>query len=322
MKQFPWVYTILRSVPTVFLSVLHPLAKHLFDIRTDIRFKIDHIRSTLQSENDKSDKKAPSNTCHPTILHSLLTSSHLPPAELRSTRLEDEAFTLLGAGTITTAHTLTVIMFYILSNPLIKSRLDREMVNLYAKLPAGQATPSLKTLEHAEYLTAIISEGLRISFGVSHRLPRIARDTPLHYKGSMNGKDYEYTIPPGVPVSMTPMLIHLDPSIYPSPHTFNPERWLASACISAADKRALERGKQHLVPFSKGTRMCAGMNLAYAELYLMLGTLFAPGQVGTRMELFETDVEDVECKHDFFNPSAKLDSKGVRVILKENITKT
>jgi len=32
-----------------------------------------------------------------------------------------------------------------------------------------------------------------------------------------------------------------------------------------------------------------------------------------RFELFETDVPDVELKHDFFLPSPKLDSKGVRV---------
>ena len=30
-------------------------------------------------------------------------------------------------------------------------------------------------------------------------------------------------------------------------------------------------------------------------------------------QLFETDISDVEVVHDFFLPSAKLDSKGVRV---------
>ena len=32
-----------------------------------------------------------------------------------------------------------------------------------------------------------------------------------------------------------------------------------------------------------------------------------------KFELFETDVSDVKLKHDFFLPSPKLDSKGVRV---------
>ena len=33
-------------------------------------------------------------------------------------------------------------------------------------------------------------------------------------------------------------------------------------------------------------------------------------------ELFETDRSDVDVAHDFFLPSAKLDSKGVRVTVK------
>lgn len=32
-------------------------------------------------------------------------------------------------------------------------------------------------------------------------------------------------------------------------------------------------------------------------------------------KLYETDVSDVELKHDFFVPRAKLDSKGVRVFV-------
>lgn len=31
------------------------------------------------------------------------------------------------------------------------------------------------------------------------------------------------------------------------------------------------------------------------------------------LELYETDASDVEVVHDFFIPSARLDSKGVRV---------
>jgi hypothetical protein len=34
------------------------------------------------------------------------------------------------------------------------------------------------------------------------------------------------------------------------------------------------------------------------------------------MELFETDRSDVDIVHDFFAPFARLDSKGVRVLMK------
>lgn len=54
-------------------------------------------------------------------------------------------------------------------------------------------------------------------------------------------------------------------------------------------------------------------SLAYAELFLVMGTLFRRFQ----FELHETDRTDVDLKHDFFLPSPKLDSKGVRVKVTE-----
>jgi hypothetical protein len=45
------------------------------------------------------------------------------------------------------------------------------------------------------------------------------------------------------------------------------------------------------------------------ELFMALGAVFRR----FRFELYETDVSDVELAHDFFLPSPKLDSKGVRV---------
>jgi hypothetical protein len=45
------------------------------------------------------------------------------------------------------------------------------------------------------------------------------------------------------------------------------------------------------------------------ELYIGLAHLFRK----LKLQLYETDVSDVEAIHDFFLPAPKLDSKGVRV---------
>ncbi|KIW33550.1 uncharacterized protein PV07_00390 [Cladophialophora immunda] len=45
------------------------------------------------------------------------------------------------------------------------------------------------------------------------------------------------------------------------------------------------------------------------EIHLGLATLFRQYD----LDLFETDVSDVRLAHDFFPPSARLDSKGIRV---------
>lgn len=52
-------------------------------------------------------------------------------------------------------------------------------------------------------------------------------------------------------------------------------------------------------------------SLAYMELYIVLAQIFRR----LVLELHSTDESDVELAHDFFLPSPKLDSKGVRVMV-------
>lgn len=58
------------------------------------------------------------------------------------------------------------------------------------------------------------------------------------------------------PIGMTPRSILFDPTIFPDPHDFKPERWLAQGGQLRSD---LDR---FFVAFGKGARMCQGMKLA------------------------------------------------------------
>jgi hypothetical protein len=55
-------------------------------------------------------------------------------------------------------------------------------------------------------------------------------------------------------------------------------------------------------------------SLAWAELYLIAGTLFRVG--GPKMELFETTDKDVLYERDFYAAFPSIDTKGVRVLIK------
>ena len=65
---------------------------------------------------------------------------------------------------------------------------------------------------------------------------------------------------------MSAWLMHREPSAFPDPDKFDPERWLD------ADKTAY--CERFMVPFSRGNRMCIGQPLAMAELYIAIGELF------------------------------------------------
>lgn len=91
----------------------------------------------------------------PTVFNDIL-SSNLPPHELRPARLNDEAVGLVGAGTETTAWSLTIGSFHIIDNPDVMQRLKAELVEAmpdpYQILPWAE-------LEQLPYLNAVIKEG-------------------------------------------------------------------------------------------------------------------------------------------------------------------
>jgi cytochrome P450 len=233
-----------------------------------------------------------SKSFHKTIFHELINGD-LPPEEKTLPRLVDEGQTMIAAGQETSSFFLKQTTYHVLANPTIHQRLVDE---LCSAIPDASQIPPLAKLESLPYLHGVIQEGHRFSNGVVGRLQRISPDKPLQYQS--------WVIPAGTPVSMTSLMQHADPKAFPEPDKFNPERWLADSPIRANEK--------YLVPFSKGTRQCLGINLATAEIYLTIATIFRR----FNMELYETTARDAEIAHDFFIPHGHKDSKGVRVIFK------
>ncbi|GCB21809.1 trichodiene oxygenase [Aspergillus awamori] len=180
------------------------------------------------------------------IFRDILRSS-LPEAEKTDRRLGGEGFSMISAGTETTAWTLTVTSFHLLSQPETLSKLTRELQD------ADASQLSWVGLEKLPYLSAVILEGLRLSYGVTARIPRIAPNERLLYRGEFHGRSIEYVIPPGTPMGMSNAINHHNEAVFPDSHTFRPERWLG---IDDAQRRRMENC---LTSFSKGSRQCLGM---------------------------------------------------------------
>lgn len=245
---------------------------------------------------------------NPKTMFHALRDCNLPSSEKTSQRIVDEGLVIMGAASETVAHTLSVTTYHLLCEPgqRMISRLREEISTI---MPAAETTPTYSQLEQLPYLSAVITEGIRMGWGVTTRLPRIATDEDLVYAdATRNGK--KWVIPRGTPVSAVGYFVLSDPMIFPDPHTFKPERWL----ITEADGSVRRNVKleKYLVSFGKGSRQCLGMNLAYAELFLTLSMLVS--EVFSRFELYETIRErDVDLKHDWFTGMPELDSPGIRV---------
>ena len=232
---------------------------------------------------------------HPTIFHELIQTSDLPPEEKTLPRLVNEGQAVVAAGQVTTTHYLNTIVYHILANPEILSELKAE---LEQAMPDGHVS-SLNQLEKLPYLHAVVQEGYRISYGVTHRLQRVSPDEALIY--------HDHVIPAGTPVGMTSIFMHENQKLFPDPKAFKPQRWLNSSEPNRLGK--------YLVNFSKGTRGCLGQHLAHAEIYLTLAAIFRRFD----MEIYQTTRADIDVAHDFFNPQARKGSEGLRVTVTRDL---
>lgn len=192
-----------------------------------------------------------------TVLASMFQSD-MPPEEKSVYRLSGEASLLLAAGTETTSWTLSVITFYLLTHREMRDRLTAELNTV---VQDSRNLPPWFTLEALPYLTAVIHEGLRLSYGVSSRTSRIPTEEDLVYHGSWSSPSdpstgpskVDYVIPRGTAIGMSPAIMHHKEDVFRDSEQFLPDRWLDE---KGQRRRDLERW---LMSFSKGSRQCLGM---------------------------------------------------------------
>lgn len=190
-----------------------------------------------------------------TIFVSLLESD-LPPNEKSVQRLTDEATSLFVAGTETISWALVVITYHIISKPELLEKLTAEVTQV---VDSSRELPPWAALEQLPYISYVIYEGLRLSYGVASRTSRIPTGEDLIYRGdwtrqgSKTPTRAEYVIPRGYAIGMSSVIIHHDESVFPDSHSFLSERWLDE---KNQHREGLDRS---LLSFSKGSRAYIGM---------------------------------------------------------------
>jgi cytochrome P450 len=173
------------------------------------------------------------------VLAMLLDARHDNGSPMSDQELRDELMTLLVAGHETTASTLAWAFARLPRHPEILARLGDE-------IDAGETDA---------YLTATIQETLRHRPVLPNSAPRLVK-RPIEVGG--------WTYPPGVALVPNAYLIHHDPSIYPDPYAFRPERFLGEP-----------PGTYTWIPFGGGRRRCLGASFAMLEMKLVVRSVLA-----------------------------------------------
>lgn len=137
--------------------------------------------------------------------------------------------------------------------------------------------------------------------GVIERLVRANRNptAPWIYNNTI--------IPPNIAVSMDQYHMLMNEDVFPDPTSFQPERWLDDP----RGPDGIQPLTYYLTVFGRGTRMCLGMNLAYAELYIGFATLIRRH----KLRSVDTTVRDAA----FYAENTILfpwpGTKGIRVLV-------
>ncbi|RYP80036.1 hypothetical protein DL770_006395 [Monosporascus sp. CRB-9-2] len=188
-----------------------------------------------------------------------------------------EALMFYVAGGETSATTLSALFFYLSRNPDCYHRLATEIRSTFTTGADIRGGPQLAG---CQYLNACISEALRIAPPAPGTLWRELPfdDTKDNGPLIIDG----HVVSPGTQVGVCTYAIHHNEEYFPEPFMFRPERWMKD--------NAATRSHEAFVPFSLGSRSCAGKTLAYQEIGITLAkTLWyfdfekpsgTPGDVG------------------------------------------
>lgn len=253
--MYAWLRTtfLFRFVPVVRnLAAAGTFAGRRGWMGSDIKMLMDTLLVRIPGMIEKTRKDAEAGIVRPreAVYLDIFKSKALPETEKNMPRLSAEGMALMNAGTDTTGWTLTVITYNVLSKPEVLRRLTAELTD--AGFDGSNLTWA--SLEKLPYLSGVILEGLRLSYGVSARTPRIAVDEDLVYQGNVKGKGkVEYLVPRGWAIGCSSAAMHHNEDVFPDSNTYIPERWIDE---HGNRRKDLEKC---LMSFSKGSRQCLGM---------------------------------------------------------------
>ncbi|MCM1985159.1 cytochrome P450 [Lyngbya confervoides] len=206
--------------------------------RQQLIAEISSIIDHRQSTEDRTDDPASD------ALGLLLKAEDDQGQRLSPTELNDQILTLLFAGHETLTSGLATFCLQMAQHPAVRHRLRAE-IDQQAQDPL-----TLERIKAMPYLEKVMQEVLRFTPPVAGGFRQVVQDCQFE----------TYTFPKGWQVLYQIAATQSDPSLYPNPDTFDPDRF-ESEPIAAVPKHGY-------LPFGGGIRECLGKEFARLEMKL------------------------------------------------------
>ncbi|KAF2636660.1 cytochrome P450 [Massarina eburnea CBS 473.64] len=169
------------------------------------------------------------------------------------------AGSLIEAGSETTSAAINTAILYLSANPEARKRAYEEVLEVVGT----SRSPTFNDEENLPYIRAIIKETMRIRPVTNIGTPHYTT-APITYKS--------HHIPANSIVCIQQYAIHHNPTLFPSPSTFDPSRYLAYPEKSGVYAAGPASERDHW-NFGAGRRICSGLHLAENSMFIVLAKL-------------------------------------------------
>ncbi|KAJ7580751.1 cytochrome P450 [Mycena floridula] len=265
---------ILMKLPIGNAKLVMQLKANLTTVGSDLIERVQkeqQLEGTDKARNDKS------------IIGGLIRSQDLSKAEIQG-QVRGLAFaqlysdsscqmnTLLIAGYITTATSMTWALVELAKSPEKQTRLREELLSLGPNDPTFDQLSSVTTLP---YLDAITHEILRLHPAVAETPRQCTVNDIMPLSSPITTRDGQVvsslSIPKGALVVVPLRAINTSEMFWgPDAEEFRPERWLESEADSGANDIQSYR---HILTFITGPRECLGKTFALTEFKSVLSVI-------------------------------------------------
>ena len=166
----------------------------------------------------------------------------------------------MTTGSDTTAIALRAFIYYVCRNPAVMTKVVQEIDRADGQGQLSTPITYKESTANLPYFNAVLKESMRIHPSVGLLMER---HTPAEGV-EING----HFIPGGTIVGINPWVTGRDPSIFPDPDEFKPERWLEA---SEAQFKQMDNILE--LNFGGGSRRCIGRNISIIEMQKVLPEL-------------------------------------------------
>jgi cytochrome P450 len=184
------------------------------------------------------------------LLSMLIAARDEDGSRMSDRQLRDEVLTFLIAGHETTALTLTWTWHLLAQHPEAEKKLHQELDRVL-----GGRLPEFSDLPALIYTDRVIKESMRL-YPPAWSLARTVI-SEFELRG--------YRIPAGANVVMSQWIMHRNPTYFPEPEKFDPDRW--------GTEKIRKLPRFAYFPFGGGPRQCIGSSFAMMEATLLLATI-------------------------------------------------